>query len=45
LWEVLILDDELMEVVSEEVSADSSTMAVIDAKERALWPLLALVIL
>ena len=43
--EVLIFDDELMQIVSQEISAYSSSMPVIDAEEGALWPLLALIVL
>jgi len=34
----LILNDELMEVVSKEICANMSSMAIIDAKEGAFWP-------
>jgi hypothetical protein len=40
LREILILNDKLMEVVSQEVSATVATMAVINSEERALGPFL-----
>lgn len=40
LGEVLILNDELMEVVSQEVSTTVATMAIVNSKERAFGPLL-----
>lgn len=36
--EVLVLDNKLMEVVSEEVSTDVAAMTIIDAEEGALRP-------
>ena len=36
--EELVFDDELMQVVSEVVSALVATMPIVDPEERALWP-------
>ena len=35
-----ILDDELMQIISQEVSARISSMAIKDTEEAALWPVL-----
>ena len=45
LWEVFILYNELMQVVSEEIGTYRTAMPVVNSKEGALWPLLTFVIL
>jgi len=42
---VLVFDDKLMQIIPEEISAHSSTIAIVDAKEGAFWPMLLLEIL
>ena len=37
--EILVLDNELVKVVSQEIGADVTAMAIIDSKEGALGPL------
>lgn len=39
LWENSILDDKLVEVVSQEVRACVSTMSVENSEEAAFWPI------
>mmetsp|Transcript_41369 Transcript_41369/g.63058 ORF Transcript_41369/g.63058 Transcript_41369/m.63058 type:complete len:216 (-) Transcript_41369:3213-3860(-) len=45
LREIIILYNELMEVVPKEISTDCSSMPIINSEERALRPLLVLIVL
>jgi len=40
LWEVVILNDQLVQIVSKEVSADLPTMAIVNAEKTTLRPFL-----
>ncbi len=42
LWKRRLLDDKLMQVISQEVSTSSTTMSIENSKEGALGPLLTL---
>jgi hypothetical protein len=37
-WKVLVLDDELVQVISQKVSTCVTSMPIKDAKKAALWP-------
>ena len=37
-WKRIFLDHELVQIISKEISACSSTMTIIHSEERALWP-------
>ena len=42
---MLVLDNELMQIVPKEVSANSTTVAIVDSEKRAFWPVLRFKIL
>jgi hypothetical protein len=39
-----LFNNELMQVISEEIGTASTSMAIIDPKERTFWPLFMLAI-
>jgi len=44
-WEAVLLDDKVVELITEELGAQVASMAVVDTKEAALGPIFFLSVL